>query len=179
MDTRRYGHRSVSPALVMIATLAVGAAALVGAGCADVAQARAMAHARESPEAVARAVLDAIERRDEVELRRLLVTREEHRELLWPHLPERETLPFEYVRELNMHNTTEGIDEALRTYGGDELEFVRIEFRGEPEHYESFTVHRGARVWVRRASDGEEGYIETLDVLVEWSGRWKPMNYAE
>lgn len=173
------GHRRAAPLLVAAAVLAVGTAALAGAGCADVARARAMAHARESPEAVARAVLDAIERRDEAKLRRLLVSGEEHRNLLWPHLPERETLPFDYVRQLNMHNTTEGIEEALRTYGGAEFELLRVEFRREPEHYDDFTLHKGARVWVRRASDGEEGYIEILDVLVEWNGRWKPFNYAE
>lgn len=179
MNTRGDGHGSISRLTLAAALLAVAASAPVVAGCADVVQARGMERARESPEAVAREVLDAIERKSERGLRRLLVTREEHRNLLWPHLPERQTLPFEYVRGLNMHNTTEGIDEALRTYGGDNLEFVRIEFRREPERYESFTLHRGARVWVRRASDGTEGYIETLDVLVEWNGRWKPMNYAE
>lgn len=180
MDTkRRTGHRSGSPLAVAATILAVGGAFLAGAGCADVVQARAMAHARESPEEVARAVLDAIERRDEAKLRRLLVTRDEHRNLLWPHLPERKTLPFGYVRQLNMHNTTEGIDQALRIYGGAEFELIRVEFQREPEHYGDFTLHKGARVWVRRASDGEKGYIEILDVLVEWNGRWKPFNYRE
>lgn len=168
-----------SPRALVAAILAVGASVLVGVGCADVVQARAMARARESPEAVARAVLDAIEHENGRKLERLLVTREEHRALLWPHLPERKTLPFSYVRKLNRHDTREGIDAALRKYGGDELEFLRIEFLEQPERYEDFTLHRGARVWVRRASDGEKGYVGTLDVLVEWNGRWKPMNYAE
>lgn len=159
--------------------MAVAVTAWAGAGCADVARARALAHAKESPEAVARAVLEAIEHENERKLESLLVSREEHHALLWPHLPERNTLSFGYVRKLNRHNTEEGIDAALRKWGGAELELVRVEFRREPEHYENFTLHRGARVWVRRSSDGEEGYVDTLDVLVEWNGRWKPMNYAE
>lgn len=161
------------------AVLAVAVIALAGAGCADVVQARGMARAKESPEAVARAVLDAIERKSARGMRQLLVTRDEHRAFLWPHLPERGTLPFGYVRKLNRHNTEEGIDKALRKWGGAELELVRVEFLREAEQYDDFTLHRGARVWVRRASDGELGYIETLDVLVEWNGRWKPFNYRE
>ena len=176
---RREERRLASPPVVAATLLAVAVTALAGAGCSDVARARGMARAKESPEAVARAVLDAIERRSERGLRKLLVTREEHRALLWPHLPERGTLPFGYVRKLNRHNTTEGVDAALRKYGGAELNLIRVEFHREPEHYEDFTLHRGARVWVRRSSDGEEGYIETLDVLVEWNGRWKPFNYRE
>lgn len=175
--TKREG--SASRPVVAAAILAAVVAALAGSGCADVVQARGMARARESPEAVARAVLDAIERRSERGMRKLLITRDEHRALLWPHLPERGTLPFGYVHELNRHNTGEGIDSALRKWGGAELELIRVEFLREPEHYENFTLHRGARVWVRRASDGEKGYMETLDVLVEWNGRWKPFNYRE
>lgn len=161
------------------AILAVGGAAFAAAGCADVVQARGMARAEESPEAVARAVLEAIENDSERQMENLPVTREEHRELLWPQLPERKTWPFDYVRKLNEHNTREGIDDALRSWGGSELELLRVEFRRESEHYDGFTIHKGARVWVRRPSDGETGYIETLEVLVEWNGRWKPMNYAE
>lgn len=172
--------RSGASPLALVATLlAVAATAWAGAGCADVAQARALATATESPEAVARAVLDAIRGENERKLESLLVSREEHRALLWPHLPERATLPFDYVRKLNRHNTQEGIDAALRKWGGAELELIRVEFTREPEHYEDFTLHRGTRVWVRRASDGEKGYIDTLDVLLEWNGRWKPMNYTE
>ena len=176
---RRDERRSVSPPVIAAMLIAVAVTGPAAAGCADVARARGMARAKESPAAVARAVLDAIERRSERGLRKLLVTRDEHRDLLWPHLPERGTLPFGYVRKLNRHNTTEGIDAALRTYGGAELELIRVEFQREPEHYDDFTLHKGARVWVRRASDGEKGYIEILDVLVEWNGRWKPFNYRE
>lgn len=170
---RRKGPRVAAVAAALLAALTV----LAAAGCSDVVRARGMARAEESPEAVARAVLEAIEERSERRLRRLLVTREEHRELLWPHLPERSTLPFGYVRELNTRDTQEGIDAALRKWAGAELELLRVEFTREPERYEDFTLHEGARVWVRRASDGERGYIDTLDVLVEWNGRWKPFNY--
>lgn len=175
-DTDRSG---ASPLVLATTLVALAATARAAAVCAGAARARALAYAKESPEAVARAVLEAIEHGSERKLESLLVTREEHRALLWPHLPERKSLPFGYVRKLNRHNTREGIDAALRKWGGAELELVGVEFTREPERYDSFTLHKGARVWVRRASDGEEGYIDVLDVLVEWNGRWKPMNYGE
>lgn len=165
--------------LLAATVLAVGAMAWVGTGCADVAQARAMAYAGDSPESVARAALAALEEKSEADLKRLLLTREEHRELLWPQLPERNTFPFEYIRELTMRDTRKAIDRALRVWGGTDFEFLRLEFTEEPEVYEDFTVHTGARVWVRRPSDGKEGYIEFLDGLVEWNGRWKAFNYRD
>ena len=41
------------------------------------------------------------------------------------------------------------------------------------------TLHRGAKIRVRRASDGEEGEIALVDVLFERNGGWKLMNYVE
>jgi hypothetical protein len=32
---------------------------------------------------------------------------------------------------------------------------------------------------VRRVSDGEEGVLPILDVVVEYGGRWKLLNYDE
>lgn len=173
------GRSAVAPVVPVIVLLGIAATAWAGSGCSDVVQARGLAYAQESPEAAVREVLSAIEADSERGLRQLLVTREEHETLLWPHLPERNTLSFGYVRKLNRHNTGEAITSALRKWGGAELELIRVEFTREPERYEEFTLHRGTRVWVRRASDGEVGYIDVLDVLVEWNGRWKPMNYAE
>lgn len=172
-------RNGTSPWIAAATLLAAGATAWFGTGCADVVQARAMAHAEGSPEAVARAALDALEDSSEAGLNRLLLTREEHRTLLWPQLPERNTFPFDYIRELTMRDTREAIDRGLRSWGGADFELLRVEFTEEPERYEGFTIHTGARVRVRRASDGREGYIEFLDGLVEWNGRWKAFNYRE
>jgi len=132
-----------------------------------------------SPEALARAVITALEQEDRDALWALMVTSEEHQNLLWEQLPESNHLPFDYARLINERNSTKGIGLAISEYGGNELEFVSIEFTDEPEEYEGFTLHFGTVLVVRRVSDGEEGALPILDVVLEYNGRWKLMNYKE
>jgi hypothetical protein len=132
-----------------------------------------------SPEALAEAVLQALEDEDRDALMALMVTRQEHQNLLWDQLPESNHLPFDYARELNERNTGKAITAALDNYSGTEFEFISIEFTGESEVYEGFTLHFGAVLTVRRASDGVEGTLPILDVVLEYGGRWKLMNYDE
>lgn len=148
-------------------------------GCGRLEGHSALMNSFSSPEELGRAVIEALGQRDREALEGFLVTRDEHQHLLWDELPESDDLPFEYARSLNMHNTDKGLDRALRDHGGEEYEFVGLEFTEPDEVYEDFTVHLGARLRVRRASDGEEGYLPILDVVVEYDGRWKPMNYSE
>jgi hypothetical protein len=132
-----------------------------------------------SPEAMARAVVEAVREEDRAALESFLVTAAEHRELLWESLPERRAMPFGYARSLNERNTRKAIARVLERYGGMSLELVSLRFAGEPETYESFTLHRGAEVAVRDRESGEEGTIPVLDVVVEMDGGWKPMHYVE
>jgi hypothetical protein len=139
----------------------------------------ALSHSKGSPEELVEAVLAALEARDRAALEALLVTREEHRDLLWDELPERTYMSFEVARELNERNTRDGLTQALDRYGGQEFELIEIEFTDPPEVYETFTWHFGPRVRVRRVSDGREGELPILDVVLERNGRWKLMNFEE
>jgi len=151
-----------------------------GAAASPAAPIRTLTGGRESPKALAQAVLEALEAGDEAALRRLLVTEEEHRQLLWDELPERNYLPFRYVRWLNEHNSEKGLRRALRRYGGVPLELVSLEFADEMEEYEDFSVHPGAELTVRHAEHPERvGKIEILDVFVEVDGVWKLLDYEE
>jgi hypothetical protein len=154
---------------------ALAALLTASGGCADT----ELVGSQGSPDALARAVLDGLEARDRGALEALLVTREEHRDLLWNELPESNHLRFEVARELNVRNTREGLTHALDRFGGQELELVKIEFTKDPEIYETFALHRGTKLWVRRLSDGREGDLPILDVLLERNGRWKLMNFEE
>jgi hypothetical protein len=125
------------------------------------------------------AVLDALERRDRDALESLLVTSEEHRTLLWEQLPESNHLTFNYAWQLNKRNSGKAITEAISRFGGTHYEFVSLDFAEPAEVYDGFTLHLGARLTVRRVSDGAEGTLPILDVLLEYGGRWKLMNYDE
>jgi hypothetical protein len=132
-----------------------------------------------SSDALVNAVLDALERQDRDALESLLVTSEEHRTLLWEQLPESNDLTFNYARQLNERNSGKAITEAISSFGGTRYEFVSLDFAETAEAYDGFTLHMGARLTVRRVSDGAEGTLPILDVFLEYGGRWKLMNYDE
>lgn len=166
--------------LVLAALAALVALVIAGsAGCGRVEAGPGLEGARPSDEAVAGAALSALERSDRAALQAMLLTEEEHRELLWEQLPESNTWPFDYARRLTEANTRKALDRALEKWGGTSFELLGIEYTKEREEYEGFTLHRGAILHVRRTADGEEGTMEFLDVLVERRGAWKPMNYTE
>lgn len=151
--------------------------AVAGCGAADVRH--GLADAAPSLDTLVRTVLDALHDEDDDRLRRLLVTADEHRTLLWPELPESDDVPFAFARSMNEANSRKGLTRALERYGGQRFEVISIQFTRSPEVYRSFTLHRGARVTVRRASDGRVGELPILDVVLERGGRWKLMNYEE
>jgi hypothetical protein len=138
-----------------------------------------LAHSHRNLERLCIEVLDALRQQDGDALRALMVTREEHRDLLWQQLPSSQHFEFDYVRSLNERNSSKAIRNALNDYGGADFEFVSIEFTEPSEQYDGFTLHFGAQLMVRRASDGEEGILPILDVVLEYDGRWKLMNYDE
>jgi hypothetical protein len=132
-----------------------------------------------SAEALVEAAILAVSREDRPALEALLVTREEHRELLWDALPESAHLSFEYARWLNEHNTGKAISRALERFGGEEFRLASLEFTKKTETYDGFTLHRGARLSVVRGSDEAEGELVLLDVLVERPEGWKLLDYEE
>jgi hypothetical protein len=139
----------------------------------------ALANAAGSEEALVEAVLEALVDSDRVALQGFLVSREEYETLLWPHMPDQEYTPFEFVWGLNEVNTRKGLDQLLSGYGGIEMELVGMDFPSEPEVYDNFTFHIDVDVMVRRTDTEEVGVLPSFDVLVEYGGTWKLLNYDE
>lgn len=155
-------------------------AGVVAASCIEAtAGPTTLTNAHVSPESLARAALDALAADDRKALSALRVDREEYERLLWPELPESGDMPFALAWQMNDANSRKGVNNLLADLGGTRFELVRIRFTGTPERYEGFTVHSGAEMVVRRRSDGREGRLELLDVMVERAGRWKAMNFDE
>lgn len=157
----------------------VVALAATACGRADASSAPRMEGAYPSAEALVEAALDAVARKDTATLKSLLVTRDEHHDLLWESLPESETLTFEYARLLNEHNTGKAMRRALERYGGEKFNLEKIEYTDGTETYPGFKLHLGTRLTVVRESDGAEGELALLDVLVERPEGWKLLNYDE
>lgn len=164
-----------------------GSAALVSAGLAlavaacgeNLAARSGLSNPYPGDRAVIQAALDALADADRAAMEALLLTREEHRTLVWDSLPEKNYFSFDYVRELNERNTEKAITRALERYGGQELELLEVSYGKVAETYGDVTLHRGAKIRVRRASDGREGEIDLVDVLLERNGGWTLMNYVE
>ncbi len=149
------------------------------AACSDLAEASPLANAYKSPEALADAALAALAERDDVALRELMITREEYETLLWPSMPDREHMPFDFVWSVTGPRSRKARGEALDRFGGLPMELVSIELGDEVERYDDFALHKGATMKVRRGDTGEEGRLPMIDVLVELGGGWKFMNYVE
>lgn len=162
----------------------VPAAVLLGlsiwsAGCADLAANSPLGGARESPEALAEAAVAALAAADDAALAALAVTRDEYEALLWPELPDRNHVTFDFVWGMSMPRTRKARRAAMDDYGGMPLELVRVEIGGEKEVYGSFTLHRESRMWVRNTDTGQEGRLPLMDVLVEMGGGWKFLNFRD
>ena len=166
---------SRAPLFALVAALV----AATGCGAAGASSAPQMESAHPSAESLVVAALEAVARRDRTAMESLLVTRDEHHDLLWPALPESEHLSFEYARWLNEHNTGKAIQRALERFGGEEFRLLRIEYTKGTETYPEFSLHRGAELIVRRVSDGAEGRLTLVDVLVERPEGWKLLDYEE
>jgi hypothetical protein len=132
-----------------------------------------------SPEALAEAALKALETADDDALDALRVTRDEYESLLWPALPDRNYVPFDFVWSLTGPRSRKGRQEVMGEYGGLPLELVRVDLGEEIEAYDEFTLYREARMVVRRRDNGAEGMIPLMDVVVEMDGAWKFLNFGE
>ena len=147
--------------------------------CSDLAPESPMANARTSPEALARAAVEALNAGNEEALDSLRITREEYETLLWPVLPDKEHVPFEFVWSVTGPRSRKARREVMGEYEGIPLEFVSVDLGDELESYDEFTLYKEARMTVRRMDSGQEGLIALMDVLVEMGGGWKFLNFAE
>jgi len=170
----RSAARRIRGAAVLVVVLAATACDRAGASSAPV-----MEGAYPSAEALIEAALDAVAREDTAKMKSLLVTRDEHHDLLWPSLPESGDLSFEYARWLNEHNTGKAMRRALERFGGQKFRLERIEYTRGTETYPGFTLHMGATLTVVREADGAEGELTLVDVLVERPEGWKLFDYEE
>ena len=147
--------------------------------CSEIPVDSPLANARTSPESLARAALEALNAGDGDALDSLRVTREEYESLLWPALPDRNHVPFDFVWSITDPRSRKARREVMSEYEGIPLEFVKVDLGEDIESYDELTVFREARMTVRRADTGVEGMIPLMDALVEMGGGWKFLNFGE
>ncbi len=150
---------------------------LAGASCRSAAP--ALTNTRDSPEALAEAVLDALARRDRSALDALVLSEEEFRDHVWPALPAarpERNLPLSYVWGDLRQKSESALSGTLREKGGQRYDLQRISFAGMTE-YPKNRVHRGA---VLRVVDslGQESDLRVCGSMLEQDGAWKVFSYV-
>jgi hypothetical protein len=153
--------------------LLIGLALLVSCGSPQ----SPLTQARESPRAVAEAVLAAVAAQDAASLRALAVTEPEFRQHVWPELPAsrpERNLPFSYVwGDLRQKSETR-LAAALAAHGGQQYTLEEVRFSGETR-YPGYTVHRGSLFLVRGPDGPRE--LRLCGSMIEKDGRWKVFSY--
>jgi hypothetical protein len=138
-----------------------------------------LANVQLSADAVANAVLDALERKDRPALEALALSDAEFRAHVWPELPAarpERNLPYAYVwGELNQKSRL-ALAQTLATHGGKRYSLRRVSFKGE-NSYPGYVVHRDTTLVVS-GPGGDEQQIEVFGSMLEKDGAWKVFSYV-
>lgn len=137
-------------------------------------------NAQESPEALSRAVLTAIERRDADALHALALNKGEFAEDVWPELPaarpERNLSSSFVWGDLNQKSNIT-LRDTLAAHGGKKYAFVSIRFLGPTTAYKSYRVHREGELTVKDA-EGNERLLRLFGSVIEKGGGYKVFSYV-
>ena len=139
-----------------------------------------LSNTHPSPEALAAAVLGAIERRDTTELRSLALSEEEFREQVWPELPAarpERNLPFSYVWGDLRQKSEANLERTLARHGGRRYVFMSLRAAGEVTRYASYTVSRDTVLRVRDET-GADMELRLFGSTIQKDGAWKIFSYV-
>ncbi|MGH9239014.1 MAG: hypothetical protein ACRD3G_13320 [Vicinamibacterales bacterium] len=138
-----------------------------------------LANTSGSPEALARAVLDAFEARDRTRLQDLALSEEEFANHVWPSLPAarpERNLPLSYVWGDLRQKSNLALTNTLTAHGGKRYELLDVSF-DDVTPYAGYRVHRQSTFRVRDTS-GAEAEIRVCGSMMEKDGRWKVFSYV-
>ena len=138
-----------------------------------------LADAFESPDAVARAVLEALQRSDRGRLDAIALNEQEFKDHVWPELPAarpERNLPFSYVWGDLRQKSTMALSNTIKAHGGQRYVLEQVTF-DETTPYASYRVHRRSEFHVRDAA-GRGGTLRVCGSMIEKDGVWKVFSYV-
>ena len=160
------------------------AAVLVTAACANpgepTASAAPLSNTFESPEALARSVLDALAVRDVARLQALALSEAEFRSHVWPELPAsrpERNLPFDYTWGQMKQRSDGSLQSTVGRYAGRKLTFVSTRYTGETTQYASFDVMRESEI-VATDETGRDLILRLYGSAMIKAGRYKLFSYV-
>ena len=162
----------------------ITAAVLVTAACSAPAEpTRATAllsNTFDSSDALARAVLAALERRDLAALRVLPLSEAEYRAHVWPALPvsrPERNVPFDYSWGQMRQRSDGSLQQTFGRYAGKQLKLVRARFTGQTTHYESFSVMRDSEI-IATDDSGRDVILRLYGSALVKDRRYKMFSYV-
>lgn len=167
----------LQPVMATAIAAAIATGVLTVSGCARQAP---LTHTLESPEAVARAVLDGLARRDRAALDALMMTRAEFDAHLWPSLPASRpetNMRADFVWNRLKHQSDARLAHTLAQHGGKSLILVGVELRGTRSSHGALSVTRDSIVTVR-APTGQVQQLRLFGSVVQQGQRYKVLSYV-
>lgn len=164
--------------------LLVFAAAVAAASCSTPAEPSRspapLANTFESPDALARAVLDALAKNDADRLKAMQLSEAEFRDHVWPELdtsrPER-NVPFDYAWGQMKQRSDGSLSGTVGRYGGRTLRFVETRFTGDSTQYKTFTVMRESEI-IAADDTGRELILRLYGSAMVKDGRYKLYSFV-
>ena len=168
-DAKRHSRRKLN--LMKMHILPGALAILLAAGCAkEIGEA-------DSPERLARAVVDALNKEDRVALHSLRVQKEEHLRSILPAFQ-----PIGFPPEFAWNNLNKkciiGVSKWVKRYGGESLSLAGILFEKPEETYKGLKLLRGTVLTVQTRK-GEQVDLRILGSVVLRDGRYKLLSYDD
>ena len=137
-------------------------------------------NALDTPEALARAVLDAVAGNDRASLERLTLSEGEFHDLVWPELPAarpERNLPADYVWTDLHQKSRAALARLLARHGGRRYQLESVTFKGESTVYATIQVKRESELFVRDA-EGTVHSLRAFGSMVNRRGRYKVFSYV-
>ena len=170
------GGGRTAPRLVSMLIACLCLTSLLSVGCSEVPR---LEDAFESDDALARAVLEGMARRDHPGLLALAVTKDEFEELVWPTLPVSRPevdMPLDFVWQDTFTKSHAYLAQTLASVGGRRYELVRVEFDGPTTEHGTHEISRKSRLIVRD-DGGQERMLRLFGSVIRQNGRSKVFSY--
>jgi hypothetical protein len=134
-----------------------------------------------SGEALAEAVLDAVNRDDVQALHAIRMTYEEFETILWPEFPQSRpitNIKAEHAWEFYMQTSLAGATRGVHEWTGRNLRLERVSYSIGLAPYTNFNLYRGAVIHAL-TGDGEHVQLTFAFTFLERNGRWKVYIYKD
>ena len=125
-------------------------------------------------------VLGSLQGKDEKMLEAMCINEQEYKTIIWPQLPVSKVPQWEAHSDFvwNQHRlrSNSGLRSVFSNHGGRKYELVAVSFKGIPEDYTAYKIHRKAMAAVIDES-GVRHELPLFGSVVELNGSYKIFSY--